>query len=144
MNNTTLIKEEVSDKTLLQDQNFYKDIFHQNSGTEYAQAVQLAQERVSNFLKNNRKPFSGIRPNEMKSKIEAIDFESPLPDYESLLNEVDEIYVNHATAYHLPEYIAHLNCPVVIPALAAEVLISAINSSQDTYDQSAGGTFMEC
>jgi L-2,4-diaminobutyrate decarboxylase len=32
---------------------------------------------------------------------------------------------------------------VVIPALAAEVLVSAINSSQDTYDQSAGGTFME-
>jgi L-2,4-diaminobutyrate decarboxylase len=32
---------------------------------------------------------------------------------------------------------------VVIPALAAEVIISAINSSQDTYDQSAGGTFME-
>lgn len=143
MNNTTLIKEEVTNQSLSPQQDFYKDLFHQNSGQEYVQAVQLAQERVSNFLKNNRKPFSGIRPDEMKTKVEAIDFASPLPDYKSLLDEVDELYVKHATAYHLPEYIAHLNCPVVIPALAAEVLISAINSSQDTYDQSAGGTFME-
>ncbi|MFP3835878.1 pyridoxal-dependent decarboxylase, partial [Chryseobacterium sp. SIMBA_028] len=47
------------------------------------------------------------------------------------------------TAFHLPQYVAHLNCPIVIPALAGEILVSAINSSQDTYDQSAGGTFME-
>jgi L-2,4-diaminobutyrate decarboxylase len=31
----------------------------------------------------------------------------------------------------------------VIPAIAAEVLISAINSSLDTWDQSAGGTLIE-
>lgn len=141
--NTTLIRKEVSEKGVQPDQDFYKDIFHQNSGTEYAQAVKLAQERVSDFLKNNKKPFSGIKPAEIKAKIDKVDFETPLPDYESLLDEVDELYVNHATAFHLPEYIAHLNCPVVIPALAAEVIISAINSSQDTYDQSAGGTFIE-
>ncbi|WP_264524227.1 pyridoxal phosphate-dependent decarboxylase family protein [Flavobacterium sp. N502536] len=141
--NTTLIRKEAFDREVQQDQDFYKDIFHQNSGPEYAQAMKLAQERVSNFLKNNKKPFSGIRPEEIRAKVEEIDFETPLPDYESLLNEVDELYVNHATAFHLPEYIAHLNCPVVIPALAAEILISAINSSQDTYDQSAGGTFIE-
>ncbi|MBP4137107.1 pyridoxal phosphate-dependent decarboxylase family protein [Flavobacterium geliluteum] len=142
MNNTLIHKEE-SVKVPLINEDFYKDIFHQNSGAEYAQAVKLAQERVANFLKNNRKPFSGIRPEEIRTKVEQIDLASPLPDYESLLNEVDELYVKHATAYHLPEYIAHLNCPVVIPALAAEILISAINSSQDTYDQSAGGTFIE-
>lgn len=141
MNNT--IHDEVFEKVHAGEQDFYKDIFYQNSETEYSKAIQLAQKRVSNFLENNRKPFSGIRPEDMKAKVEKINLASPLPDYESLLNEVDELYVNHATAYHLPEYIAHLNCPVVIPALAAEVLISAINSSQDTYDQSAGGTFIE-
>ena len=141
---TTLMNDKTpKDKVLIPDQDFYKDIFHQHANEEYTQAIQLAQDRVSNFLKNNRKPFSGIRPDDMKAKVEGVDLKIPLPDYESLLNEVDELYVKHATAYHLPEYIAHLNCPVVIPALAAEVLISAINSSQDTYDQSAGGTFIE-
>ncbi|MFB9109459.1 pyridoxal phosphate-dependent decarboxylase family protein [Flavobacterium gyeonganense] len=143
MNNTLMNDEAQKKSVLTPDQDYYKDIFHQHANDEYAEAIQLAQNRVSDFLQNNRKPFSGIRPDEMKSKVENVDLDTPLPDYESLLNEADELYVKHATAYHLPEYIAHLNCPVVIPALAAEVLISAINSSQDTYDQSAGGTFIE-
>ncbi|MDQ6530502.1 aspartate aminotransferase family protein [Flavobacterium sp. LHD-85] len=141
MNNTVNTTQE--SKTLLPKPEIFKDIFSQHSDKEYGSAVKLAQERVSSFLKNNTKPFTGIRPDEMKRMVEAIDLDEPLPDYQSLFDEVDEIYVKHATAYHLPEYIAHLNCPVVIPALAAEVLISAINSSQDTYDQSAGGTFIE-
>ncbi|WP_417940627.1 pyridoxal phosphate-dependent decarboxylase family protein [Flavobacterium sp. RS13.1] len=143
MNNTLMNDEAQKKSVLTHDQDYYKDIFHQHANDEYAEAIQLAQNRVSDFLKNNRKPFSGIKPDEMKAKVENVDLDTPLTDYESLLNEVDELYVKHATAYHLPEYIAHLNCPVVIPALAAEVLISAINSSQDTYDQSAGGTFIE-
>lgn len=122
---------------------FEQDIFNERSIAEYNSAIDLAQQSVTDFLKTTTKPFSGIRPKEMKQKVEAINLNVPLSDYQTLMSEVKEIYIDHATAYHLPRYIAHLNCPVVIPALAAEVLISAINSSQDTYDQSAGGTFME-
>lgn len=143
MNQALVTNETAPDAVLAEPQDFYKDIFYEKSGDEYANAIKLAQERISGFLRNNRRPFSGIKPEEIRRKVESIDFEIPLGDYERLLNEIDELYVEHATAYHLPQYIAHLNCPVVIPALAAEVLISAINSSQDTYDQSAGGTFME-
>lgn len=120
-----------------------KDLFYEGTGYEYRQAIRSAAERVSAFLANTQKPFSGITPAEIRSMVEAIDLDTPLPDLTALLNEVDALYVQHATAFHLPQYIAHLNCPVLIPALAAEVLISAINSSQDTYDQSAGGTFIE-
>jgi L-2,4-diaminobutyrate decarboxylase len=121
----------------------YRDIFHKGTELEYRAAVTAAAERVSSFLNNTEKPFSGIKPAALLAQFNEIDFDTPLPDYESLLEEVDTLYIKHATAFHLPQYIAHLNCPVVIPALAAEVIISAINSSQDTYDQSAGGTFME-
>jgi L-2,4-diaminobutyrate decarboxylase len=121
----------------------YRDIFHRGTELEYRAAVTAAAERVSSFLNNTEKPFSGIKPAALLAQFNEIDFDTPLPDYESLLEEVDTLYIKHATAFHLPQYIAHLNCPVVIPALAAEVIISAINSSQDTYDQSAGGTFME-
>lgn len=143
MNNTLMNNETATNAAVIPNQDLYKDLFHQHTNDEYTQAIKIAQNRVSNFLKKNQKPFSGIRPDEMKEKVAKVDLDKPLSDYESLFNEVDELYVKHATAYHLPEYIAHLNCPVVIPALAAEVLISAINSSQDTYDQSAGGTFIE-
>ncbi|KAA2245745.1 aspartate aminotransferase family protein [Chitinophaga agrisoli] len=121
----------------------YKDIFHEGAAAEYEKAMAGARELVLNFLQHNRQPFSGVSAAELKAAFAAVDFDTPLPDYDSLFNEVQELYVKHATAFHLPAYIAHLNCPVVIPAVAAEVLIAAINSSQDTWDQSAGGTLME-
>ncbi|SFD62410.1 L-2,4-diaminobutyrate decarboxylase [Chitinophaga sp. CF118] len=130
----------LQDKT---DDTFYKDLFYAGTEQEYRAAITAAGESVSSFLQNNKKPFSGITPAALLAQFNTIDFDTPLPDYESLLEEVNTLYIKHATAFHLPQYIAHLNCPVVIPALAAEVIISAINSSQDTYDQSAGGTFME-
>ena len=45
--------------------------------------------------------------------------------------------------FHEPSYAAHLNCPVVVPALLAELFIASVNSSMDTFDQSVGGTFVE-
>jgi L-2,4-diaminobutyrate decarboxylase len=121
----------------------YKDLFYAGSEEEYRTAIDTAREQVTAFLQRTKKPFSGITPAALLAQFQEVDFDTPLPDYDSLFAEVNKLYIKHATAFHLPRYIAHLNCPVVIPALAAEVIISAINSSQDTYDQSAGGTFME-
>lgn len=120
-----------------------KDLFFEGTAAEYNAAIAAATERVTTFLENTKRPFSGIKPAALLAQFRDVDFDKPLSDYDSLFEEVDRLYIQHATAFHLPKYIAHLNCPVVIPALAAEVIISAINSSQDTYDQSAGGTFME-
>jgi len=141
MSNEVLEERDFSIK--VSDSNLYKDIFHEESEEEYRKAIQLARECISGFLKANKTPFSGIKPADLLTVFKTVDFDTPLDNYENLFEEIKKLYVNHATAFHLPNYIAHLNCPVVIPALAAEVIISAINSSQDTYDQSAGGTFME-
>jgi L-2,4-diaminobutyrate decarboxylase len=56
---------------------------------------------------------------------------------------MSRIYLDDAVWFHEPTYAAHLNCPVVVPALLAEVFVSAVNSSLDTFDQSVGGTFVE-
>lgn len=122
---------------------YYKDIFYEGATGEYNQALAGAKAVVNDFLKHTQKPFSGVTPAQLRALFQQVDFNSPLNDYAQLFSEVKTLYVDHATAFHLPHYIAHLNCPVVIPALAAEVIIAAINSSQDTWDQSAGGTLME-
>ncbi|EKT3957102.1 aspartate aminotransferase family protein [Flavobacterium psychrophilum] len=120
-----------------------KHLFTEKTSGEYKRAIDLASNSVIDFLENNKKPFSGISPRELKKDFETIDFKEPLSNYEEVICEVEELYTQHAIAFHLPKYVAHLNCPVVIPAVAAEVLISAINSSLDTWDQSAGGTLIE-
>ena len=57
---------------------------------------------------------------------------------------MSRIYLDDAVWFHEPTYAAHLNCPVVIPALLAEVFVSARSTPRlDTFDQSVGGTFIE-
>ena len=53
------------------------------------------------------------------------------------------VWLDDAVWFHEPTYAAHLNCPVVVPALLAELFIASVNSSMDTFDQSVGGTFVE-
>lgn len=123
--------------------NPYGDLFYEGNASEYSKAIQQASDAVVRFLEKNKKPFSGVTPAQLQTEFDKVDLNAPLHNYESLLEEVERLYTDHAITFHLPQYIAHLNCPVVIPAIAAEVLISAINSSLDTWDQSAGGTLIE-
>ncbi|NAW50434.1 decarboxylase [Elizabethkingia argentiflava] len=143
MNNKVISLGELSTASLPRVLGDFGNIFHPDNYDHYRNAVNSTLDLVQEFLYRNDKPFSGIEAKEMKEKVQQIDLNQKLSNYNELLSEVDDIYVKHATAFHLPQYVAHLNCPVVIPALAGEILVSAINSSQDTYDQSAGGTFME-
>lgn len=143
MNNQNIPLEEVINESLTHFSGKFENIFHQDNYDHYRSALNDTLDLVGKFLYRNNKPFSGIEAVTMKKMVQHIDLNQKLSSYEELLSEVDDIYVKHATAFHLPQYVAHLNCPIVIPALAGEILVSAINSSQDTYDQSAGGTFME-
>lgn len=76
-------------------------------------------------------------------EVSTIDLDAPLGDPEAALCELERVYLRDAVYFHHPRYLAHLNCPVVIPALLGEVILTAINSSMDTWDQSAGATLIE-
>lgn len=51
--------------------------------------------------------------------------------------------VRHSVAVWHPRAAAHLHCPVLIPALAAEVVIAALNQSMDSFDQAPAATVIE-
>ncbi len=59
------------------------------------------------------------------------------------LEEIGGPAVRHALDVGNPATMAHLHCPVAVPALAAEVLISATNQSLDSWDQSPFATLVE-
>ncbi len=63
---------------------------------------------------------------------------------EQVMAEVRARVLDEATAVSHPGYLAHLHCPPLLPALAAEVMISATNQSLDSFDQSPSGTALEC
>jgi len=118
-------------------------IFNQDSTDEWQKQIENGLEIIKGHIKNKEKPFSGITPAELADQFRHIDLTQPLPGTRLALEELDDLYLQHAVYFHHPKYIAHLNCPTVVPAQLAELFISAINSSVDTWDQSAGGTLIE-
>src|SRR5262245_6315683 len=109
----------------------------------YRRAVAQGAERVAAQLAQVDGPFTGVPPAELESTIGAIDLDAPLGDFDAALDEIERIYLRDTVYFHHPRYLAHLNCPVAIPALLAETILAPINSSLDTWDQSGGGTLIE-
>ncbi|MFJ6119341.1 lysine decarboxylase DesA [Streptomyces sp. NPDC092129] len=109
----------------------------------YRRSVTEGVERVAAKLAATDRPFTGITVDALVPRIEGIDLDRPLHDTSAALDELEELYLRDAIYFHHPRYLAHLNCPVVIPAVLGEAVLSAVNSSLDTWDQSAGGTLIE-
>ncbi|MEU1592314.1 lysine decarboxylase DesA [Streptomyces sp. NPDC005708] len=109
----------------------------------YRRSVTEGVERVAAKLAATDRPFTGVAVDALAPKIERIDLDRPLHDTSAVLDELEELYLRDAIYFHHPRYLAHLNCPVVIPAVLGEAVLSAVNSSLDTWDQSAGGTLIE-
>ncbi|MEU4159840.1 aspartate aminotransferase family protein [Actinoplanes sp. NPDC026670] len=109
----------------------------------YTSGVWHASALLADRMKAVRQPYSGAAVGELQVQVDAVDLDRPLGDTGAALHEVAQLYLDNAVWFHEPTYVAHLNCPVAIPALTAEVLISAVNSSVDTWDQSTAGTLIE-
>ncbi|MFE3635122.1 lysine decarboxylase DesA [Streptomyces sp. NPDC059168] len=109
----------------------------------YRRSVTEGVERVAAKLATTEGPFTGVTVDALALRVDAVDLDRPLGDTTSALDELEDLYLRDAVYFHHPRYLAHLNCPVVIPAVLGEAVLSAVNSSLDTWDQSAGGTLIE-
>jgi len=118
-------------------------LLHPQHVDEYVASMRLAVDHLAQTLRRVTRASTGIAPHQAAKLVADIDLDLPLEDAEQALVEISRIYLDDAVWFHEPTYAAHLNCPVVVPALVAEVFVSAVNSSLDTFDQSVGGTFVE-
>jgi L-2,4-diaminobutyrate decarboxylase len=109
----------------------------------YADTVREVADDVATRLVAVTQPFSGASRNELRSLVDAVDLDGPPSGTREALREAGDLYAKHAIWFHEPTYTAHLNCPVALPAVGAETMLAAINTSVDTYDQSTVATFME-
>ena len=93
---------------------------------------------VDHLAGTGGRSHTGITPREAAERVAGVDLDRPLGHGPEALAELSRLWLDDAIWFHEPTAAAHLNCPVVIPALTAEVFISGVNSSLDTFDQSAG------
>ncbi|GAA2633025.1 aspartate aminotransferase family protein [Streptomyces axinellae] len=119
------------------------NLLNDRTAEHYRRSLAHGVERVAAKIAATDRPFTGITPAELAPSISAIDLDQPLETPQAALDELESVYLRDAVYFHHPRYLAHLNCPVVIPAVLGEAVLSAVNSSLDTWDQSAGATLIE-
>ena len=101
-----------------------------------ARAVQIVCESFPN------QPYCGNSPAALAEAV-ATDF---LPQREGSWDQIAETLravVANSVAVSDPNTAAHLHCPPLLAALAAEVVISALNQSMDSFDQAPIATVVE-
>ncbi|MFG2052527.1 pyridoxal phosphate-dependent decarboxylase family protein [Micromonospora sp. NPDC048930] len=118
-------------------------LLHAGTAEAYRRAVLAGVDRVARRVAAADRPFTGIGPDALAHRIDAVDLDRPLGDGPAALDELEEVWLRDAVWFHHPRYLAHLNCPVALPALLGEAMLSAVNASLDTWDQSAGATLVE-
>ena len=110
----------------------------------YQNAINLAQTALIQAFARSNQPYSGASAAELTERLNSVNLcpsiGLPLSD---VLKGIGEQILHHSVQVNHPTCIAHLHCPPLIPALAAELLISATNQSMDSWDQSPAATVLE-
>jgi L-2,4-diaminobutyrate decarboxylase len=113
------------------------------SSSAYARTVHAVVDDVAARVATVAQPWSGATREHLAALVDAVDLDGAGVGTDEALRESADLYAAHAVWFHDRAYAAHLNCPVALPAVGAEAMLAAINTSVDTYDQSTVATLME-
>lgn len=118
-------------------------LFDAHSKDEYEEYIQKTVQYIKSFLDNDCF-YSGESAEMLKSRKEGISVNSNASiTVDQALREVKDIFLDHAISFHNPNYVAHLNCPVLLPALVGDLIASSVNTAVETWDQSTSATLIE-
>ncbi len=109
----------------------------------YRAAMETARETVEEHLARLPKPYSGARPEELAELFDETPLSEDGEDLGRTLREGGGAALANSGAVSDPRTMAHLHCPPLVAALAAEHMISAANQSLDSWDQSPSATILE-
>ena len=119
-----------------------EQLFVHGAAETYASQMARVVAEITDRLRAVDRPFAGTSLREIERRVDAVDLDRVVP-FDAAVDELSQVYLDHAIWFHEPAYVAHLNCPVALAALAAEAIASAVNTSVDTWDQSTAGTLIE-
>ncbi|PZX02871.1 L-2,4-diaminobutyrate decarboxylase [Psychrobacillus insolitus] len=115
-----------------------------NGLENYHQFMTKTVKIVETHYQSLEKPYEHIGTEDIQKNIEKyVKFEYEGKSSDAVLTSLQHLVMDHSLHISHPAAMAHLHCPPMIPALAAEVIISALNQSMDSWDQSPVATYIE-
>lgn len=89
-----------------------------------------------------RQPFAGTQPAELTAKLGGEICPAQGKSLQEVLENLQKIIEESVAVWH-PHTAAHLHTPVLISSLMAELVLTALNPSMDSYDQAPAATIIE-
>ncbi len=87
------------------------------------------------------RPYCGKNQDELASLLTS-DLPLGSDSTEQILDRL-QLAISHSINVNHPSTIAHLHCPPLLASLAAEIVISTLNQSMDSFDQAPFATVLE-
>jgi L-2,4-diaminobutyrate decarboxylase len=112
----------------------------QDSKDAYRRLVSEAAQLVDSSLPD--RPYSGKNPASLAGLI-GNDFLPDAPNSPEQIAATLRTVVSNSVNVGHPRTAAHLHCPPLLAALAAEVVINALNQAMDSFDQAPIATVVE-
>lgn len=126
--------------------NFKQWFLHSSDESEktFFELMDTTVKLISDETKKASKAFAGNTRKDIESRVKEItNIPASGQEMDVVMNEIQEVIVRNSLLISHPSAMAHLHCPPLLPSIAAEVLISALNQSMDSWDQSPAATYVE-
>ncbi|HCE2205537.1 TPA: pyridoxal phosphate-dependent class III aminotransferase [Vibrio parahaemolyticus] len=110
---------------------------------EFASVMNHTTAAMKSVFEQVNAPYSGMEPKALEDAINAVDLDNKNAPLKSVIDDAAELVAKNAIFTQHPDCIAHLHTPPLMPAVAAEAMIAALNQSMDSWDQASSATYVE-
>ncbi|EHR0246227.1 pyridoxal phosphate-dependent class III aminotransferase [Vibrio parahaemolyticus] len=110
---------------------------------EFASVMNHTTAAMKSVFEQVNAPYSGMEPKALEDAINAVDLDNKNAPLKSVIDDAAELVAKNAIFTQHPDCIAHLHTPPLMPAVAAEAMIAALNQSMDSWDQAPSATYVE-
>lgn len=110
----------------------------------YQSVIQQVTGQLLQLFDGISGPYSGMTPASLQAEINRLVIPAePLAPLDEIVQQCIAVVAKNSIIVQHPHCIAHLHTPPMIPAFAAEAIISVLNQSMDSWDQASAATYVE-
>ncbi|EPE6797388.1 pyridoxal phosphate-dependent class III aminotransferase [Vibrio alginolyticus] len=110
---------------------------------EFASVMNHTTTAMKSVFEQVTAPYSGMDPKVLEAAIHDVDLDNGNAPLKTVIDDAAELVAKNAIFTQHPDCIAHLHTPPLMPAIAAEAMIAALNQSMDSWDQASSATYVE-
>ncbi len=115
----------------------------EHGADEFSAVMNHTTSAMKQLFEQVDKPYSAMEPNLLESLIQSVDLDSNNMSLQQVISETTDLVAKNSIFTQHPNCIAHLHTPPLMPAIAAEAMIAALNQSMDSWDQASSATYVE-